>query len=95
MSGRTVKRKSPNARQAAGAQAKARRVKATRARTRSLLGEVMAGAAAYRANTNPSMATESSSNVAGSGTCCCGVQLVFAVGPLEVPSEKYAEQLPE
>ncbi len=42
MSGRTVKRKSPNARQAAGAQAKARRAKATRARTRSLLGEAMA-----------------------------------------------------
>ena len=42
MSSRTVKRKSPNARQVAGAQAKARRARAARSKTRSLLGRFMA-----------------------------------------------------
>ena len=42
MSSRTVKRKSPNARQVAGAQAKARRSRAARSKTRSLFREFIA-----------------------------------------------------
>ena len=42
MSSRTVKRKSPNARQVAGAQAKARRVRTAKTRTRSLFSEILA-----------------------------------------------------
>ncbi len=42
MTARTVKRRSPNARQTAGAQAKARKVKAAKAKTGSLLALVMA-----------------------------------------------------
>lgn len=42
MSSRTVKRKSPNARQVAGAQAKARRSRAARSKTRSLFDEFIA-----------------------------------------------------
>ncbi len=41
MSSRTVKRRSPNARQAAGAQAKARRVKAAKRKTGTLVGRIM------------------------------------------------------
>ena len=41
MTARTIKRRSPNARQTAGAQAKARKVKAARAKTGSLLAMVM------------------------------------------------------
>ena len=42
MSSRTVKRKGPNARQIAGAQAKARRAKSARSKTRSLLSQILA-----------------------------------------------------
>ena len=42
MSSRTVKRKSPNARQSASAQSKARRSRAARSKTRSLLGQFIA-----------------------------------------------------
>ena len=42
MSSRTVKRKSPNARQVAGAQAKARRVRSAKSKSQSLLAEIMA-----------------------------------------------------
>ena len=41
MTARTIKRRSPNARQTAGAQAKARKVKAAKAKTGSLLAMVM------------------------------------------------------
>ena len=42
MSSRTVKRKSPNARQVAGAQAKARRVRSAKTRSQSLASEILA-----------------------------------------------------
>ena len=42
MSSRTVKRKSPNARQVAGAQAKARRVRTAKTRTRGAIGMALA-----------------------------------------------------
>ncbi len=42
MSSRTVKRKSPNARQVAGAQAKARRVRTAKSKSQSLIAEILA-----------------------------------------------------